>query len=199
MRKISVIMPSYLGDYEGAASMRELKFLRAVASFLDQNYDNKELIIVSDGCEKTIDIASQWSDRPEIRVFKIEKQKKFSGVVRNTGLEKGTGEIICYLDTDDYFGSNHLSSIDKNFIGDVCYFDDYVMNSQYNLQTRNVKIQFGSLGTSAIAHRSGLECKWIDGYGHDFVFFDQLRMKYKTKKITAGNYIVCHVPNQLDV
>ena len=47
--KISVIMPVYLGDYEGCASNREVKFVRAINSFLKNNFD-AELIIVSDDC-----------------------------------------------------------------------------------------------------------------------------------------------------
>ena len=51
--KFSVIMASYLGNYPGCANNREAKFIRSVKSFLNQSYDNKELIIVSDGCEIT--------------------------------------------------------------------------------------------------------------------------------------------------
>lgn len=51
--KISVIMQSYLGDYPGARSNPKYKFVRAVNSFLLQKHPDKELIIVSDGCEET--------------------------------------------------------------------------------------------------------------------------------------------------
>ena len=38
--KVSVIMPSFLGEYEGCASDRENKFIRAVHSFLENSLDN---------------------------------------------------------------------------------------------------------------------------------------------------------------
>jgi len=54
--KVTVIMASYLQDYSGSAKNREKKFIRAVKSFKNQTYENKELIIVSDGCIKTIEL-----------------------------------------------------------------------------------------------------------------------------------------------
>ena len=60
--KISVVMPSFLGDYEidqnKSASNREFKLERAIDSFLMQIHRDSELIIVSDGCEKTCDIVN---------------------------------------------------------------------------------------------------------------------------------------------
>ena len=50
--KISVIMASFL--QMGHKTNQDIKFVRAVKSFLNQTYKDKELIIVSDGCQKTI-------------------------------------------------------------------------------------------------------------------------------------------------
>ena len=35
--ELSVVMPSYLGEYEGCASDRENKFIRSVHSFLENS------------------------------------------------------------------------------------------------------------------------------------------------------------------
>ena len=51
--KISVVMQSYLGDYPGSRKDSKNKFVRAVSSFLRQTHEDKELVIVSDGCEDT--------------------------------------------------------------------------------------------------------------------------------------------------
>lgn len=198
MRKISVIMPSFLGEYEGAAVNREGKFVRALLSFTSQSYETKELIIISDGCKKTIDVTNRFI-RDGIKLLSIEKQEKFSGAVRNKGLDVATGDIICYLDTDDYFGDeNHLQSIADNFKGQLCYMNDYILTPSYNISTRNVTPNYGSIGTSAIAHTK-TDVRWKDGYGHDFIFFSELAAKYKPVKINAGSYFVCHIPGKLDV
>ena len=54
--KFSVIMPSFLGEYSRAAQNREDKIVRAIDSCLDQEY--YELIIIADGCQKTVDIVT---------------------------------------------------------------------------------------------------------------------------------------------
>ena len=48
--RISVIMPVYLGEYPTRGSNPEYKFKRAVETYIDQEYKDSELIIVSDGC-----------------------------------------------------------------------------------------------------------------------------------------------------
>jgi glycosyltransferase involved in cell wall biosynthesis len=46
-------MQSHLGDYPNSRSNPKQKFIRAVDSFLAQEYVDKKLIIVSDGCDIT--------------------------------------------------------------------------------------------------------------------------------------------------
>ena len=67
--KVSVIMPVYLGEYEGCASNRENKFIRAINSFLTSTLLDSELIIVSDNCL----IAEQIVNH----IFKYKKFKKW--------------------------------------------------------------------------------------------------------------------------
>ena len=54
--KFSVIMPSFLGEYSRAAQNREEKIVRSIDSCLDQM--DFELIIVADGCQKTVEIVT---------------------------------------------------------------------------------------------------------------------------------------------
>ena len=56
---ISIIMPSYLGAYRKSAKDREVKLRRAVKSVIHQEYDDWELIIVADVCERTVEIIKE--------------------------------------------------------------------------------------------------------------------------------------------
>lgn len=190
-------MPSYLEMYEGAADRREEKFIRAVDSFISQDYMDKELVIVSDGCAKTITIYNErYKTHANIKLVKLYKQPLFSGIVRQKGIEASTGEAICYLDTDDFFGEKHLLSIVNGFDGIVkwVYWNDYLRGVD-TIFKRNVELKKGLIGTSSFAHLKSVDLTWYDGYGHDwFTINDLLINELKYKKIEAF-YLVCHIQN----
>lgn len=201
-------MPSYLGEYEGSASDREDKFVRAVNSFLANSYKNKELIIVSDACKITDRIVHDKFSREilsgKIRYFKTwMKQKKFSGKVRSKGIQKANGEVILYLDTDDMYGEKHIESVVSQMESldlDWCYFNDY-LNTPEGLMTKNVDLFHGSIGTSSIAHRNKktLDWKGCNGYGHDWTFIEKLiKSSNNYEKVYGASYIICHIPNRID-
>ena len=126
--KISVVMQSYLGEYPGSRKQPELKFVRAVHSFLSQKHDDKELIIVSDGCDKTKELYERlYSHDPRIklcylarknmkRMYEVEKVgdtvvKYYRGMPRRLGCSIAEGDVITYMDSDDIMLPNRLSDL----------------------------------------------------------------------------------------
>lgn len=206
MYKVSVIMPSYLGKYDGCASERADKFERAVDSWIKQSHYLKELIIVSDGCSKTTSLYKKhYKDVFGIKLVEIDKQPTFSGRVRQVGLENASGDIICYLDSDDYINPSHLSNIESRMLEneyDWCYFADYLkINNKLTHQRPVSPTVSGLVGTSNIAHRRSMKATWdgCDGYGHDYVFIQRLRRESSNfDQIYGCGYVVCHIVNRLD-
>ncbi len=211
--KISVVMASFLGEYDFSAKDRITKFHRAVNSFLKQTYLFKELIIVADGCDITESEIRHYDNNPLIKFVKIVKQPHFSGNVRNVGCLMATGDVICYLDTDDLLGASHLNGVANGFIYyrdiDWVYFDDYVIyrfnpitNDILSQAKRTVELNYGTIGTSSIAHKNLPEINWegFDGYGHDFNFIKTklIDSGKKYQKIDNAEYFVCHIPNSVD-
>ncbi len=207
--KVSIITPCFLGEYEGSASNKILKFNRAIQSFLRQTYENKEIIIVADGCHQTLDfVANNYAHEKNIKTFFIEKQELFSGNVRDLGLKAAEGAIVAYLDADDLLKENHIEAVVNGFKNnpecDWVYFDDHMKFFELNhlpYEKRNSELTYGSVGTSNIAHRNYPEISWsfCSGYGHDFTFVSSLMANYKDyKKIDGCGYVVCHVPNSFD-
>ena len=198
MKLVSVIMPVTLRNYPGCSKDRKKKFYRAINSFLNQDYEKKELIIVSDGCNESEKIIhSDFSDYKNIKIYRIPRQVNFSGKVRQTGLYKATGEIICYLDSDDELMTDHLSFIVKpeNWGGyyQWCFFNDYVKISVDKLQKRTVLPCFGHIGTSGFAHLRAINFHWESGYNHDWFSIEKCLLNKPGHHIGQGGYIVCHI------
>jgi glycosyltransferase involved in cell wall biosynthesis len=112
---VSFIMQSYLDDYPGSRSNPVQKFHRMVNCFINQTNDNWELVIVSDGCEITMnEYESHYASNPKIKFAYVAKpknslmyaeetgQKYFRGLPRQVGIEISTGDWISYVDSDDF-------------------------------------------------------------------------------------------------
>jgi glycosyltransferase involved in cell wall biosynthesis len=206
--KIAVIMPCKLSHYDGCATNRVQKFHRAVESFLKQNYNNKQLVIVSDGCAVTNEeYYKHYNLQNEILLVQSNSHKVFSGNVRQQGIDNTKAEIICYLDSDDFFGeNNHLQNIVTVFETNMdlvwFYMNDYLGDGVFLDGIKKTKIEHGSIGTSSIAHQNKSDISWAgcDGYGHDFSFVSKMYALYpKPIKENVGSYRICHIPNLFDI
>jgi len=92
---VSVIIPVY----NGARFIAE-----AIESVCAQNYDPMEIIVVDDGSiDETSSIVQSFKD-----VRYIRQKNQGVAVARNTGIENSRGELIAFLDADDYWAPNKL-------------------------------------------------------------------------------------------
>lgn len=200
--KFSLIMPSYLSPYRGSASKPEQKIVRAIESVLGQTFTDWELIVVSDGCERTVEIVKPifYKYLPKIRLIQIPKEKTWSGAVRNAGIYKAGGDIITFIDTDDFIGENHLKIINDNFENfDWVYYDHLTYNNEAKTfipYKTNIDV-YGRCGTSSVAFKRSLDVYWKDDtYKHDWIFINDLKKASKNYgRIPQTEYTVCHVPH----
>ena len=100
----SIILPSY----------NRAQFLpRAIKSVLIQDFKDWELIIVDDGSTDTTKEVVESFVKHDSRIKYIWQENAERSAARNHGISKAKGEYICFLDSDDYYLSNHLSSFKK--------------------------------------------------------------------------------------
>ena len=202
--KFSIIMPSRLQPYPGAASERDRKLIRAIQSCLKQTFSDWEILIIADGCLETIGIVTEFIEDERIKLMKVEHQKLWSGRPRNTGIENAKGEWLTYLDIDDIYGENHLQTINDNLANfDWVWYDDirYRPRLDYWYENSCDIHVMGRHGTSNITHKRELNVFWDeDGkYAHDFHFVQKL-LKFKNGgKIPTPEYYVCHIPGVYDL
>lgn len=205
--RFSVIIPSFLGQYEHAASNREMKLQRAIDSVLAQSFQNFEIMVVADGCEKTFNIIEEkYFEVENIDCLLIRKQPLWSGSPRNYGINKAKGEYIIYLDADDVWGADHLNIINSELTAnnnpDWVWFNDLLKKKDGSQYERQILInQRFQNGTSNICHKRSLVLQWRGtGYGlDDWSVVQQLQRYPKNVKIKTPQYIVCHLQQGLDV
>lgn len=200
MTKFSIILPSYLGDYPGAAILRPQKLRRAIESVIAQTFDGWELIVVADGCDETMDIAGEYKDK-RIKRVKIDKAPMWSGEPRNRGIERAKGEFIIYLDNDDAYGEDHLQAIaDQLADYDWVYYNDYIYRlSGWTERVCNIHT-LGKNGTSNVCHKKSLPARWKHtGYAHDYHFIQSLLLYHNYSRIDTPEYFVMHLPNVYDL
>ena len=197
--KFSIVIPSYLGPYAGSAKDRDRKLIRAVNSCLAQSFTDFEVLVIADGCEKTVTLLSDIDD-PRLGIYKIQRHKLWSGYPRNTGIEQAKGEFITYLDIDDIIGEHHLEIINNRLNGfDWVWYNDLRYDPRNEIwfeQQCNIK-QVGLHGTSNITHKTSLQVRWDENgrYAHDYYYFVQKLLKFTNfTKIQTPEYYVCHVP-----
>jgi glycosyltransferase involved in cell wall biosynthesis len=190
--RFSVVIASLLAPYRGAAHDRESKLLRAVASAQQQSFRDFEIVVVADGCQRTMELVK---DAVNVRSFLIERGKLFGGGPRNKGIDEAKGDYIVYLDIDDLYGENHLSIIDKHLDNhDWVWFNDIRWSGDWHENFCDI-FQIGKHGTSNICHRRDLGVRWnVSGYAHDYHFVREL-FKFKNyANIETPEDYVCHVP-----
>ena len=81
---------------------------RAVQCFLDQTYENKELVIVDDGEEDYAPILNKIP-ADQVSYIKLEKEPDFVlGKLRNKSLEYASGDYLIQWDDDDWYHADRI-------------------------------------------------------------------------------------------
>lgn len=131
--KVSVVIPVY----------NEEKYLkRSLNSLMAQTYSNIEVILVNDGStDNSFKILKKY-EKTDNRFLVINKINGGLVDATITGIKFATGDYICFLDPDDYIGSdfimNYISLIDKygqlDFFATGFYRDNKGNHFPYNLK-----------------------------------------------------------------
>lgn len=93
MKKISVIVPIYNVE----------KYLKkCIESIINQTYSNLEIILVDDGSPDNCGKICDEYQVQDSRIKVIHKKNGGLSDARNAGIKEATGEIISFIDSDDF-------------------------------------------------------------------------------------------------
>jgi glycosyltransferase involved in cell wall biosynthesis len=99
--KISIIVPCYNIE----------KYLsRCIESVLEQTHTNFELLLLDDGSnDSTLDICNDFKKK-DSRVKVFVHDNKGVSYTRNRGIREAQGELIMFVDGDDYLEPNYIET-----------------------------------------------------------------------------------------
>jgi len=96
---------------------------QAIDSALDQTYPAVEVIVVDDeSSDNSIEVIQGYGDR----IIPVLKKNGGQGSAMNAGFQASNGDIIFFLDADDYFYPNTVEQV-------VAQWTDSTVQTQYRL------------------------------------------------------------------
>jgi len=167
---ISVVVPTY---------KRAALLQKALQSAYEQDYLNIDVVVVGDNCP---DLARlQMQPNPVLRVFNLPKNHGAGGAEpRNCGIVMAAGSLIAYLDDDNEWKPNHLSSLYAALRKDQAAFSWSSMQIDGKDFGFTGELKQGEIDTSCVLHQKALiewNGWWKDrqagGYAHDWEFFSR--------------------------
>ena len=121
-KKVSVIIPTYC---------RPNLLSRAIDSVLKQSYDNIEIIVIDDNVPDSIfrketEILMANYLRNKCVKYIQNSKNETSAIARNNGIKAATGDLISFLDDDDFYLAQKIEvmvnvlELNKDFAGAYC-------------------------------------------------------------------------------
>jgi glycosyltransferase involved in cell wall biosynthesis len=192
--KITIVTPSYnQGQY----------IEQTICSVLDQNYPNFEYIIIDGGStDNTVDIIKYYANKQQATSNKqlisywVSEPDHGQAHAINKGLDKVTGDVFNWLNSDDYYEKGALLHIGNYFANNPetevlcgftrCFFEKngatshtYRMGLKKSAVDTLLNIEMNQPGTF---YRTNI-VKKLDGINESlrYVFDNELWMKYLCK------------------
>jgi radical SAM protein with 4Fe4S-binding SPASM domain len=145
---------------------------RAIESILEQSYQNLELIVVDDGSIDDVDdVVKHYL--PSGKVTFLQTAHRGVSAARNTGIRNSKGDFIAYLDSDNVWRRDYLSTM-----------NDVMLTGKYD-------------GAYCQARR------FIKGPGGELIQNGLIGQEFSFKDLLNGNYIdlntFVHARKMIDV
>lgn len=120
---ISVVIPVYqVKDY----------LEKCIASVIRQTYKNLEIILVDDGSTDGSEKICDNYQKIDSRISVVHKENGGLVSARKCGVNRATGEYLCYVDADDWIEDNYVAEFAKyieddeyDIIWGLTYYKDY--------------------------------------------------------------------------
>ena len=170
---ISVITPSY----------NQARYLeRTIRSVLDQNYENLEYFIFDGGStDGSQDIVRRYRDK--LAGHECAPDKGQSNAI-NKGLSRATGDIVCWLNSDDYFYPGTLEFVGRYFAENPT--QQAIAGHVQFVDANNTPLEIMHAKYSGL---TDLACYWRGYYMHQPGIFWRRRLMTRTGTLNEALHL----------
>ena len=172
---------------------------KCIDSIIDQTYKNIEILLIDDGSIDTSERICDEYAKKDDRIIVIHKENGGLSSARNVGLDKANGELVCFVDSDDYLEPDMIEKLKHNmkkFDSDisVCNFYNEKKGVSKVKLIKDSSIEFVCSEKEKFINMQNkynpLMCyAWNKLYKKEL--FNQVR--FPKDKLYEYNYIVCDI------
>lgn len=178
-----------------------------IETVLNQYFKDFEYILVDDkSTDKSLEVLEHYASLDKrIKVVK-HTVNKGRCIARNTGIESASGEWVCFLDSDDFYHTNHLSTLKnliENYPNQKAFATEQTWNKKpkaYNnkrhlednvLLTIKDFISSNPISSNQLCYNHELKTRWVNErlpISEDWLYHRQLSLEtsiLKTRTVTT--------------
>lgn len=123
MYKLSIIIPVYnTGE----------KIKKCITSLIEQTYSNYEVIIINDGSTDNSEIIIKNLISQDHRFYLFNTVNNGVAYARNYGIKKSTGDLLFFIDSDDWISNDYLYNMISNYQNEDFLINTSVVNKYEN-------------------------------------------------------------------
>lgn len=124
---ISIIVPVYnMEPYLG----------KCIESLISQSYPNIEIILVDDGSkDSSLSICQRYAETDN-RIRVVHKENGGSSSARNAGLDVACGELVSFVDADDYIERDAILMMYNTLVekgADIAHMKSNIVDCDHNI------------------------------------------------------------------
>lgn len=105
--KVSVIIPCY---------NIEQHLPKCIESILIQSFDDFELILINDGSTDDTKVVCESHAKQDSRIKVFHQENAGVSAARNLGLQHATGDLLIFIDGDDYIKNDYIEQLVNNYV-----------------------------------------------------------------------------------
>ena len=188
---ISIIIPIYKVE----------KYLpRCLESILRQTYKELEILCVNDGSPDRCRSILEAYAKEDSRIKVINQENQGVSAARNNGLRAATGELIAFIDSDDWIHSRYFevltdcllrSGADVVFCEGVKVYDDKDIERPLSGAVLRKISQAEAFSLWTVRH-----CVWARIYRREYLRGHEFSSEIKIGDDTMFNLdVLCHIPD----